>query len=86
MATFTGTNADEIITGDFVSPTVIAVGGNHPSAAADVIDAGAGNDVIDAGAGDDSLIGGDGDDQLTAGRGNDTVLGGHGNDQANLGA
>ena len=86
MATFTGTDADEIITGDFVSPTVIAVGGSHPSPAADVIDAGGGNDVIDSGAGDDSLLGGDGNDQITAGRGNDTVIGGHGNDQSSLGA
>ena len=85
MATFTGTNLDEIITGAFVSPTVIAVGGNHPSDAADTIDAGAGNDTVDSGGGDDSVLGGDGDDRLTGARGNDTVIGGHGNDTAILG-
>src|SRR4051812_27130667 len=86
MATFTGTNANEIITGAFVSPTVITAGGDRPSHAADVIDGGAGNDVIDGGGGDDSLLGGDGDDLLTGGPGNDTVIGGHGNDVAILGS
>ena len=85
MANFTGTSANEIITGAFVSPTVIAVGGTHPSAAADVIDGGAGNDVIDGESGNDSLLGGDGDDLITGGSGNDTVLGGHGSDVAVLG-
>ena len=53
MANFTGTNADEIITPQFVSPTVTTTGGTRPSNAADVIDGGAGNDVIDGGGGDD---------------------------------
>jgi Ca2+-binding RTX toxin-like protein len=86
MATFNGTNANEIITGAFVSPSVIAVGGTLPSNAADTIDGGAGNDTIDGVGGDDLLLGGDGDDLLTGGRGNDTVIGGKGTDTAVLGS
>ena len=86
MANFTGTNADEIITPSFVSPTVTATGGNLPSNAADVIDGGAGNDTIDGGGGADILIGGAGDDLLIGGGGNDTVTGGIGNDTAVLGS
>ena len=86
MANFTGTNADEIITPQFVSPTVTATGGTRPSNAADVIDGGAGNDVIDGGGGDDIITGGDGNDLLIGGAGNDTITGGRGNDVALLGA
>ena len=86
MANFTGTNADEIITPDFVSPTVTATGGDRPSDAADVIDGGAGNDTIDGGGGNDVLNGGDGNDVLNGGDGNDTIDGGRGNDVAQLGA
>src|SRR5262245_32504874 len=86
MANFTGTNADEIITPQFVSPTVAASGGTQPSNAADVIDGGAGNDVIDGGGGDDNITGGDGDDLLTGGAGDDTITGGRGSDVALLGA
>ena len=39
MATFTGTNANEIITANFVSPTVKSSGGALPSDEADIIDA-----------------------------------------------
>jgi Ca2+-binding RTX toxin-like protein len=77
MATFTGTKADEIITPNFVSPTVKTSGGALPSDAADIINAGGGNDMIDAGGGDDVIL---------AGSGNDTVIGGRGNDVALLGS
>ena len=80
MANFTGTNADEIITPDFVSPTVTATGGDRPSDAADVIDGGAGNDTIDGGGGNDVLNGGDGNDTIGGGRGNDVAQLGAGND------
>jgi Ca2+-binding RTX toxin-like protein len=86
MATFTGTDADEIITPQFVSPTVMATGGIRPSNASDVIDGGAGNDTIDGGGGDDTIRGGDGNDLLIGGAGNDTIIGGRGNDVAFLGA
>ncbi len=80
MATFTGTNADETITPNFVSPTVKTSGGNLPSDAADIIDAGGGNDVIDAGGGDDIILAGAGNDTVIGGRGNDVALMGSGND------
>src|SRR5215469_5636824 len=74
MATFTGTNADEIITPSFVSPTVKTSGGTLPSDAADIIDAGGGNDMIDAGGGDDVILAGAGNDTVIGGRGNDTFI------------
>src|SRR5215472_3981578 len=80
MATFTGTNADEIITPSFVSPTVKTSGGTLPSDAADIIDAGGGNDMIDAGGGDDVILAGAGNDTVIGGRGNDVALLGSGND------
>jgi Ca2+-binding RTX toxin-like protein len=80
MATFTGTNANEIITPTFVSPTVKASGGTLPSDGADIIDARGGNDFIDAGGGDDILHAGAGNDTVIGGRGNDTALLGSGND------
>jgi Ca2+-binding RTX toxin-like protein len=80
MANFTGTNADEIITPDFVSPTVTATGGDRPSDAADVIDGGAGNDTIDGGGANDVLNGGAGNDTIDGGRGNDVAFLGTGND------
>ena len=80
MANFTGTNADEIITPDFVSPTVTATGGTLPSDAADVIDGGAGNDTIDGGGGNDVLTGGAGNDTIDGGRGNDVAFLGTGDD------
>ena len=81
MANFTGTNADEIITPDFVSPTVTATEGTRPSGAPDVIDGGAGNDTIDGGGGNDVLTGGAGNDVLTGGDGNDQLFGEAGNDR-----
>jgi len=74
MADFTGTASDEIITPDFVSPTVTATGGKRPSNAADFIDAGGGNDVIESGGGNDVVIGGPGNDTAILGRGNDTFI------------
>ncbi len=74
MADFTGTASDEIITPDFVSPTVTATGGKRPSNAADFIDAGGGNDVIESGGGNDVVIGGPGNDTAILGSGNDTFI------------
>ena len=80
MATFTGTNADEIITPTFVSPSVTTSGGTLPTDAADIIDAGGGNDIIDGGGGDDIIVAGGGNDVVIGGRGNDVALLGNGND------
>src|SRR4051794_30195933 len=74
MAIFTGTSADEIITPNFVSPTVTASGGTAPSNAADVINAGGGNDIIDSGGGNDVVTGGPGNDVALLGAGNDTFI------------
>src|SRR5688500_8438847 len=86
MASFTGTNADEIIIPSFVSQTVTTDGAPRPSNAPDIIDGGAGNDTIDGGGGKDVLFGGDGADLLIGGAGNDVVTGGRGNDVALLGS
>jgi Ca2+-binding RTX toxin-like protein len=74
MADFTGTASDEIITPDFVSSTVTAIGGAHPSNAADTINAGGGNDRIESDGGDDVVIGGPGNDTANLGAGNDTFI------------
>jgi Ca2+-binding RTX toxin-like protein len=74
MATFKGTNSDEIITPDFVSPTVTTTGGAHPTNAADVIDAGGGNDIIESGGGNDIVTGGQGNDVAILGSGNDRFI------------
>jgi len=74
MANFTGTNADEIITPEFVSSTITAIGGTQPSNAADVINAGGGNDTIDSGGGNDTVIGGTGNDVAHLGPGNDLFI------------
>ena len=74
MANFQGTASDEIITPDFVSPTVTATGGTRPSNAADTINAGGGNDVIESGGGNDIVTGGQGSDTAILGSGNDTFI------------
>ena len=75
MATFTGTNADEIITTGFVSPTVVANPiGSLPSNADDSILAGAGVDTINSGGGNDTVTGGQGNDNAVLGEGDDTFI------------
>src|ERR1043165_470167 len=86
MAMFIGTNADEIITPPFVSPTVTPSGGAHPTGAADSIDGGGGNDTASGSGGNDTINGGPGNDNLTGGNNDDVVTGGIGNDVAFLGA
>jgi Ca2+-binding RTX toxin-like protein len=82
MAIFTGTNADESITPDFVSPTVTATGTAKPSGNADTINAGGGNDSVAGGGGKDTVDLGGGDDLFLwmPGHGEDTVNGGSGRD------
>ena len=82
MATFTGTDADEIITPEFVSPTVTASGASAPSGEADTIYGGNGNDTVAGGGGNDTIYLGGGDDRFiwNPGDGRDTVYGGTGFD------
>ncbi|MGF6226685.1 Ca2+-binding RTX toxin-like protein [Inquilinus ginsengisoli] len=83
MSVFTGTEAAEIITPSFVSPTVSATGGQpRPSDEADVISAEGGNDVVAGGRGNDVAFLGTGDDTFlwVPGDGNDTVEGQAGTD------
>ena len=77
MSTFTGTNADETITPEEVSPTVTTNGQPRPSADVDMIDAGGGNDVVAGGGGNDVALLGSGDDTFiwNPGDGSDTVDG-----------
>ena len=74
MGVFTGGVAAEIITPDFVSATVTAVGGAAPSNADDTILGGAGDDTIDGGKGDDVIDGGTGADSVFGGAGADTLV------------
>ncbi len=63
MATFTGSNADEIITTTVVSSTVTRnPAGSLPGAGTDVINAGNGADHVEAGGGNDIVSLGTGDD------------------------
>lgn len=90
MATFTGTGADEIITPDFVSPSVVWNGRPAPSSEADTIYAGGGNDIVAGGGGNDTAYLGAGDDRFiwNPGDGRDTIYGGAGFDtlEMNLGS
>ena len=82
MSTFTGTNADETITPEKVSPTVTSNGQPRPSVDIDTIDAGGGNDVVAGGGGNDVALLGGGDDTFiwNPGDGSDTVDGQAGTD------
>lgn len=46
MATFKGTNKNETITPTFMSPSVVASGGDFPGSGSDTIRAGGGNDTV----------------------------------------
>src|SRR5689334_19993263 len=84
MSLFIGTNANEIITPDEVSPGVTVVGSpNKPSAAADLIFAGGGDDVVAGGKGNDIALLDSGNDTFiwNPGEGNDVVDGGDGADR-----
>ncbi|MCD6043376.1 MAG: calcium-binding protein, partial [Burkholderiales bacterium] len=83
MSLFIGSNAGEIITPGFVSPSVKVIGSpNKPSAAVDFIFAGGGDDVVEGGAGNDFAFLGAGNDKFTwkPGDGSDFVDGGKGDD------
>jgi Ca2+-binding RTX toxin-like protein len=82
MANFTGTNADEIITPEFVSSTVTAIGGTRPGAGIDNIDSGGGNDTVNGGTGNDVAHLGPGNDLFiwNPGDGSDVVRGDRGFD------
>jgi len=84
MANFIGTNANETITGDLVSPTVTtSPPGALPSDAVDHINAGGGNDVVEGEKGDDVAKLGTGNDVFgwDPGDGSDRVDGGTGTDR-----
>jgi Ca2+-binding RTX toxin-like protein len=81
MATFTGTDANETITPEFVSATVTRnPPGSVPGDAGDTLQGGGGNDTLDGGAGPDFIWGGSGDDWLFGGDSNDGLQGDEGND------
>ena len=80
MATFTGTNLDEIITPTEISPTVVTNGGTAPGAGDDTIEGGGGADILDGGAGADTINGGAGNDTILGGPGANIIDGGDGDD------
>ncbi|WGF89377.1 calcium-binding protein [Marinivivus vitaminiproducens] len=56
MATFTGTNANEVVRADFVSPTVVrSPAGSFPTAASDTLIGNGGSDELRGGGGGDVL-------------------------------
>ena len=84
MSIFFGSNADETITPELVSPSVVVVGTlKASSAAADLIFAGGGNDTVAGGGGDDLAFLGAGNDTFIwrPGDGSDFVNGGAGADR-----
>jgi Ca2+-binding RTX toxin-like protein len=83
VSIFLGSSTGEIITPEFVSPTVKVIGNPAtPSAAADLIIAGRGDDSVAGGGGNDIAILGAGDDTFiwNPGDGSDVVKGGRGFD------
>ncbi|MDM7930857.1 Hint domain-containing protein [Tabrizicola sp.] len=100
MATITGSNSANTITGDqnFAgendsisagggADTVFGLGGNdtiNGDGGADSLYGGDGDDRLFGGSQNDGLFGGDGNDTLTGGTGNDTLDGGVGTDTADF--
>jgi Ca2+-binding RTX toxin-like protein len=91
VVTFTGTDADEIINPDQISPSVTSDGlATNPTPSADIIKAGGGDDRVGSGDGDDQVFLGKGDDIFDwgnssfAGTGSDVVNGGKGTDTVNF--
>jgi len=76
----TGSNFDDVLTGNAQLNTLIGGTGN------DTLDGGSANDVLDGGSGNDILKGSNGDDRITAGAGNDNIDGGTGIDTLQFGA
>lgn len=72
--TYTGTSANEYITGGTGDNVIDAGSGNN------IVLGGDGNDTLTAGIGSDILEGGAGNDTLTSGSGTDVLVGGPGND------
>jgi Ca2+-binding RTX toxin-like protein len=77
MATFTGTNADELITPTSVSPSVTADGAAMPTSGIDTIFGRGGDDIVDGGGGNDVAFLGSGNDRFlwSPGGGSDTIEG-----------
>ncbi len=79
----TGTNGEDIISGNQGADTLNGLGGNDillGGKGSDSIDGGAGNDFLSGNNDNDTLIGGDGNDVIRGGKGNDILNGGAGND------
>lgn len=68
MATMTGSNGDDSLTGTVGNDTINSGNGD------DSVDGGSGNDSLNGGAGSDTLDGGSGSDQLNGGSGSDTLI------------
>ena len=82
MAKFFGTDNNDTITPEFVSPGVIAdPPGSFPSNAVDELYGRGGHDTLVGGGGNDTLYGDSGNDSLNGGTGVDSLIGGSGNDR-----
>lgn len=87
MATFTGTNANEVITPTAISGSVTRdPAGSYPSSLDDIINALGGSDIVSGGTGNDSVTLGSGNDRYiwNLGDDNDTILAGDGTDTAQV--
>ncbi|SOZ38693.1 VCBS domain-containing protein [Cupriavidus neocaledonicus] len=83
MATVTGTNGSDSLSGTASSDTILSGNGNDYVSAgdgSDYVDAGNGDDIVEGGDGNDTLLGANGKDRVFGGRGNDSLSGGNGTD------
>ncbi|RYY25477.1 MAG: tandem-95 repeat protein [Sphingomonadales bacterium] len=89
MATYNGTNGDDVINASAGNNTINAGNGNNrvtaTSSGSQNVNAGTGNDTITTGDGNDTINAGDGVNVINAGNGTNNVTSGSGNDTINTG-
>lgn len=89
MATLTGNDHSNILTGTAANDIIRGLGGADQlfgEAGNDSLDGGSGDDLLEGGAGNDTLVADAGLDSLSGGDGNDSLIGGAGYDTLDGGA